>query len=843
MAESGSGSTIKLDEVVVTGSRLSAPIAAAPVTIFDEARIREIGAATIADLIKYLPQQPYTRGEEYRFGGAQFAELRGLGADTTMVLINGRRAAVSAASASANAFDLNTIPVSAIERVEVLSDAASAVYGADAVGGVINIILKRDMHGVDTAVRWGGAQGGAEERRASLVAGGGPDRVHGTVVVDYFDRTDLLGAARERWRNQDYRRFGSTDERTTVANPGNVSSVDGSALPGLPDSYAAVPAGSSGVGLSPADFAATSGQQNLDSRASRDAIVPQTHRLSALGTLDIRFTDALSAFVEAMYVDRDQEEQYAPSSVSGEVPADQPFNPFGVDVDVDFLLTGIGPQRERVESRLLRGVAGLKGALGSWDWELAYLNSQERARSWDENVADFGRVEDALTATDPSQALNPFQDGPGGSAALLQSLIAIPEISHYDSDAQQLTGFLRGSLWSLPAGPIQAVLGGEARKERVLFDSGIFVEHDRRVSAGFAEIRVPLVDAGMKIPGVHSLSATFAAREDHYSDFGGTSNPQATLVWLPAQDFSVRATYGTSFRPPSLFELYSPRRTLVNNVVLDPRRNNESAIITVYSGGNPSLDPVTGESWSVSAKWTPAALEGLQLGATYWNVHLDDRVRVFSRQLVLANEALFPERIVRAAATPADVAAGLPGKLISVDSSRINFGALDTDGVDLTVQWQLDSAAGTFTPTLAATWVNRYVAGSAPGTPAVDRIDVANLDGTITQWRGLVSLRWQRGAWGSSIAARYIPAYDDATYTGARTGTRVDAQCLVDAQVSVDLSESENGWLTGLRLEVGVDDLFDEAPPFSEVGSPLGYDLSQGDLRQRFYYANLSKRF
>jgi iron complex outermembrane receptor protein len=833
-----------LEQIIVTGSRLSAPTGAAPLTVFDRARIREIGAGTVADLFKYLPQQPYTRGEEYRFGGAQFAELRGLGADTTLVLINGRRAAISAANGAANAFDLNVIPVSAIERVEVLSDAASAVYGADAVGGVVNIILQHDMHGVTADARWGTASGGAEERRASLALGTGTARVAGNLVLDYFDRASLEGAERERWRDQDYRRFGSSDERSTAANPGNVSSVDGSDLPGLSSSRAAVPHGAAGTLLSPADFLATAGQVNLDSRAARDAIVPQTRRLSALGNLDIDLKPGLAAFFEGMYVDREQNAQFAPSSVSGEVPAAQPFNPFGVAVNVRFLLTGIGPQHERVESQMLRGVAGLKGTLGRWDWEAAYMRGHERARSWDENVADSDRVDAALAALNPAEALNPFQDGPGGSEALLQSLIAAPEISHYTSDASQGSVFLRGPLWDLPAGALELAVGGEARNERLLFDSGIFVDHDRDVRAGFAEMKIPLVAPAMALPGIHLLSATVAAREDHYSDFGDTFNPQVTLAWLPVTSVAVRATYGTSFRPPSLFELYSPRRTLLNNVVLDPRRNGESAVVTVFSGGNRTLEPVTADSWSIGAKWSPESARDVQIGATYWSIHMNDRVRVFSRQLVLANEALFPARVVRAAPTPADVAAGLPGKLLSVDSSRINFGALDTSGVDLTTQWGIETSLGRFTPSIMATWVAKYIAGSAPGTPAVDRIDVANLDGSITAWRGQASVRWQRGPWAATLSGRYIPSYDDADFTGQRTGHRVDAQCLVDAQVSVSLGEgAASAWLKRWTLLAGASNLFDSAPPFSEVGSPLGYDLSQGDLRERFVYVSLSKRF
>ena len=836
---------LELEEIVVTGSRLRSAGAALPTTVFDQARIEELGISTVPELLKYLPQQSYTRGEDYRFGGAQFVELRGLGSDTTLVLINGRRASVTAANAASNAFDLNTIPVSAIERVEVLSDAASAVYGADAVGGVVNIILKRDLERVDADLRFGSASGGAEERRASLAGGVSSERFSGTLVLDYFERDFLLGEERDRWRDQDFTRFGSTDRRSANANPGNVTSRSTTNLPGLTSTRAAVPDGSTGVGLTPADFSATSGQLNLESLARYSSVMPQSERASAMGTAEFRFTEFVSVFAEALYADRRQTTQSPPSALSNAmVPAAHPFNPFGVAVNSNFLLTGLGPQRSVVDSESLRGVVGARGAMGSWDWEVSYLNGQERASSWTEGAADAARVAASLASADPAQALNPFQDGPGGSPALLASLLAAPVISRYESEAEQWSAFVRGSLATLPSGELEVVIGGEYRTESILFNSIVFVDHGRDVTAGFTEVRIPLVDAAKSVPGVQGLSLSLAARHDEYSDFGGTFNPQATLTWLPTDSVKLRATYGSSFRPPSLFELYSPRRTVPGFTVVDPRRNNETAIITVISGGNPDLEPITAESWSAGVVWSPVAFAGLEIGATYWNIALDDRVRIFSQQLVLANEAVFPERVVRSAPTPADSAAGIAGALISVDSSRINFGTLETSGVDLAAHWSITSEWGDFLPSVMVTWVDRYRAGSAPGTPAVDRIDVANVDGTITSWRGVMGVSWQRGPWGASLSGRYIPAYDDATFAGTRTGRKVQSQWLTDLQVSLDFRRGEwSPWLKGFALQAGVSNLFDEEPPFSEIGTPLGFDLSQGDLRQRFGYINLSKRF
>jgi len=841
-----SGKRVELEEIVVTGSRLRGVSGPSTVTVFDRARIEELGAATVADLLKYLPQQPFTRAENFRFGAAQFVEMRGIGADMTLVLINGRRAVTSAPQIASNAFDLNTLPLSAVERVDVLSDGASAIYGADAVGGVVNIVLKSDIDEPQLDLRYGTAKDGAEERRASLGAGVRTDRFSGTVALDWFDRQFLLGETRERLRNQDYTRFGSVDYRSPNANPGNVTSPTSANLPGLPSRTAAVQAGSTGVGLTPQDFLDTAGMRNLESLQRYQSIVPEAERASALVTGTFEVDPALTLFAEGMYTDRSSAAQSTPSSLNGMlVPASNPFNPFGVPVRSNFLLTGIGPRESIVETQSVRTVGGARGALGAWDWELSYLYSDEDGKSWTQNAASAVRVVAALGATDPTQALNPFQDGPGGSQALLRSLVAAPVVNRYASQAQQVSGFVRGRLGELPAGPLEVVLGGEYREEDVLFDGVVFVDAGRTVSAAFGEMRIPLVSDSMRIPAVHGLSLTLAARQDEYSDFGRSFSPQYGLTWLPAQDFSVRATYGKSFRPPSLFELYSPQIAFDDTPVIDPRRNDELAMVTAIIGGNPDLQPIQAASWTAGIAWSPRALSGLTLKTTYWRIELEDRVRAFSEQLVLANEALFPERVVRAKPTPADLAAGLPGAVLSVDTSNLNFGKLKTDGVDLDMRWSLSSSWGSWLPSLTATWLHRYDAGQAPGTLPVDRIDVANLEGTILRWRMVGGVSWQRDVWGAAINARYIPAYDDANAIGERTGRHIDDQVLIDAHVSLDFRRGSSvpTWLKGLSLQAGITNLFDEAPPFAEIGAPLGYDLSQGDLRQRFGYINLSKRF
>lgn len=846
-AASADGAIVELEEVVITGSRLKSRDleAASPTTVFDRERIENLGVASVSEVLKHVPQQPYGHADFYRADGAQFAEIRGLGVDTTLILINGRRAMPSAANVSANALDLNTIPLAAVERVEVLSDAASAVYGADAVGGVINIVLNRGVEGAVVDLRYGAASGGADETRYSLTAGHRGERFRGTVVLDFLDKGELLGGERDRWRDQDYRRFGSVDQRSPLSNPGNITAVGTAPLPGLSSRFAAVPVGSSGVGLSVSDFAATDGTRNMESLQRYDTIVPAVERASVAGFVEFELVPDQVLFGELLYSDRDQRTTRPPPTLSGvQVPASNPFNPFGVPVRADFMVEGVGARSSRVESELSRGVVGARGLLGAWDWETSFVATHETASTWTEKNLDAGRVAAALAATDPAQALNVFQDGPGGSPALLASLIADPVHDDFASDGRIATAFVRGPLWQLPGGELEAVVGAEWRREGILYDSFLLVDEDRTSRSGFAELSIPIVGKHMQVPGVHSLGLRVAARQDHYDSFGRTTNPQIGITWKPLSSVLLRASYGTSFRPPSLFELYAPR-TAVPLQLADPRRNGEVTDLTGISGGNPDLVPIEGESWTGGVVWTPST-RGLQLAASWWRVVLDRRVQIVPYQAILEYESLFSDRVIRAAPTDADLAAGLPGRLVQMDISRTNYGRLETSGVDATASYAFDLAGAELRTEITSTWVHDYRSVDLPDSPPIERVGIANVFGTIARWRGTASVAYAKGPWNASLIGRFTASYDDSIgVPSIPTGRRINPPTYVDLQVSwsANLAGLEETLLKGTRVAVGASNIFDEEPPFSERGGIRGVDISQADLRQRFVYINVSKRF
>lgn len=836
----------RVDEVIVTGSRIErSGEGPAPVQVFTRRMIDELGATSIPDVLRYTPQQPFTRAEHYYANGGQYSQMRGIGIDTTLILVNGRRAVPTSNSLTLNAFDLNSIPLAAVDRIEVLSDSASAVYGADAMGGVINVVLKKEIPQPVLDVQYGGASGGADLLRASLSAGYQTERLRTSMIFDYYQRDFLLGAERDLWRNQDYTRYGGVDYRSTAGVPGTVSSLGGDNLPGLSSSFAMVPEGSTGIGLTPQDFVATEGVRNRTSTFSTLSIVPEVEQRSVALFAEYDLTPGLTTFAEALYTQRQAISQEAARSVqSALVPAANPFNPFHQPVLVDFILEGIEPGRFEHNMDRMRGAFGLRGLLGTaWQWEVAAVASTETNEALSTVDISTSRLNAALAETDPTRALNPFVDGPAGSPELLASLIE-PDFDHHFSRGRQLSAFLRGDAFELPAGAAQAVIGGEWRDEEMIYaDQTLPVNDGRDVRAAFTELRVPLLGA---TASSHEpvLSMTLAARLDDYSDFGSSLNPQLGLMWRPAGDLLLRASYSTSFRPPSLFELHAPRTTATNTGIRDPARNNELSTVTFVAGGNPNLQPIEADSMTAGFVLTPSALPGLRLLANYWRINTNHRVTFLHYTSLLANEDAFRDRVVRADPTEADIAAGIPGRLLQLDISRMNFGRLTTSGIDLEAKYEITTRWGELTPRVSATWIERFTSVDTPGEPAVERVGIASSSGSIPRWRVVGNLGWNRNGLGLSTTVDWLPGYMDANLSGL-TGRRLPSRTIVDVQASLAVDEligSSPLW-DDMKLQLGVKNVFNETAPFSEIGYSSGFDSSQGDLIGRFSYLRLSKGF
>jgi len=849
-AGTSTNGTTGLDQIVVTGSRIGATgVSAAPVVTFTREKLDELGVTQVADVLSYLPQQSFQVLEGDTFAGARPVQLRGLGLGTTLVLVNGRRTVTSALQGARSFFDLSMLPLAAVERIEVLAESASAIYGADAIGGVLNVVLKDHVDHPTLDLQASNIRDGGDERQASFTIGAAGERFKSTLVLDFLKRDALYGYQRDYTANMDYRRFGGPDMRGPRRNPGNVCSTDGSNLPGLSASCAGVPTGSTGVGLTPADFLATAGVLNLGSPYDYWSLVPSGRRASANGTGEFAFTNEVTGFGELMYIDRVDTRMDSVASLSNaRVPATNPYNPFGVPVLVNYRMDPevFGNRDEPSNTEAWRAVAGVKGAYEKWSWEVSALYGDERADNTTHNALDTTKALAALNQTDPALALNPFADGPAGSASLLESIKDPGKLDTFRSQMLQLSQFARRSLWSLPAGDLEAVLGAEERREKLNFNS-IYLAYplvvDRDVLSSFVEFRVPLLGGDAAQPWAKELTFTTSGRYDHYDDIGSTFNPQYGLVWRPADSWLLRGSYGKGFRAPSLFELYQPLNVVEGSLINDPRRH-EDVPVRITSGGDENLQPERSTSYTAGLVLTPQALPNFSLSATYWSVKQDRRVVRTYASAILANEAYFPERVVRAAPTSADIAAGRPGQLLGLLSTNLNAGSLQTSGVDVELSQSIKTPWGRFTPTLNATWVESFVAADFPTTPFVERVSTAQYGTTIPRWRVVGSLGWSYGPVRASVAGRHVAPYNDADSAGVLNGRTVTPPTLWDLQASLDVGAfaPSSSVLKGTTVRLGAINLFDKMPVYSAVGS-WGYDTSTGDLRGRIVYLKATKAF
>lgn len=834
-----------VDFVIVLGARISGLESESQfVAAMGRREIDEYGVSTLSELFEYLPQLPFMRAEISRISGEQFADLRGFGFGTTMILINGRRVAGTATSFDYGGFDVNTIPLTAVQRVEVHLDAPSVAIGTDTLAGMINIVLKDQILSPTVEVRYGAADGGAEEGRVSASMGSQGDTFRGTATLELFRRNPLFGAEREPIRNQDYRRFGGSDYRSLQASPANIFALTTPNLPGLEAPFAAVPEGSSGSDLTPQDFAPTAGNLNRTSLGRFLSIVPEVSRLSLVTSAQLEFSPSTTMFGELFVVSKELEREEGPQTLNGAVvPASNAFNPFDSAVMVHGLLQGAPTRAWVTDGQFVRAVAGVRGTWDAWDVEFSAAWTEDRARVSRPSELNPILLSEALGSSDPNTALDVFRDGPAATESLLESLVVSPQVRRYSSSMAQAYARAERALLSLPGGDARLLFGVEWQEEE-LASSSFPSAHHRTVSGAFAELHVPLIDPEMHIPAVRNLAITFGARNDHYRGFGSVKAVQYGLAWRPYADLKLRAAFSESYRAPLLYELNAPRVS-AQLALPDPRRGYQVSSYTATYAGNGNLVPTEGRTWTAGIDFTPRDLSHLHLSLGYWHTTLANWISPLSLLDVLANEQFFPGRVTRAAPSPQDIEAGMPGALQSIDISWGNFGRLTAAGIDFNVSLNLDSSLGLFMPSLSAVWNQRFDTSLARGIASANRIGIANDRGTIPRWRAVASIAWNQGPLSAFVAAQYLPAYADAFIDGTATGRAIPATTLFDTQISLEVGEivPSESFLSQVRVSAGVKNMFDEEAHFSEIGWDYGFDTSQADLRQRFWYLRLEKEF
>ncbi|MGN6825949.1 TonB-dependent receptor [Paucibacter sp. M5-1] len=846
---------VSLTRVEVTGTRLKLidSYGPTPVNVYSRADIERSGQPSLERFLSSLNEAAMSPGEGTLgvTNGQGAVQLRGLPLGSTLVLINGRRVQVSGASGS-RFFNLNLIPMAAVERVEIVPVGSSAVYGGDALAGVVNIILKKQIDGIALDARVGSAKG-AGDGSISLATGGGDASSSYLVLGSYRKTTPLTMAERDFFLDADYRRMGGVDSRARYCTPGTVSSNSSANLPGLNSSFAAIPPRGTGQGLSIADFAATAGQANLCSSYATGKGYVLAHGTETLGLHaagDFQFRGGWSAFGElTLSKDRLRAEETGILMANVLVPASNAFNPFGVAVRVSSRLGAEnGVETLQRDTKFARALLGVRGEmLPGWELEATASSTLDdgQHRTWNVTANAAARTA-ALASSDPAQALNLFTAGRAASDEVLTAIF--PGVVRNDEGRKDQVGaFLRGSPLNLPAGPVDVIIGGEAARDRYLSQivGGTRSGGNRSSSAVYGEARVPLWREGAGASGAGSkawdlATLTLAARRDVYSDFGGANTYQAGLEIRPVRSMLLRGSAASSFKPPTLVQMNINNVSLTTDAygIRDPQRGN--ALVTggeVLRTANRDLGPEKGNAYSLGAVWEPASLSGTRFGVTAWQVKIDGLIGLLWPQTAVDNEAQFPGFVTRAPAS-----GGVPGQITRVLYSEVNYGRLETSGADMEIAHAWKSGATKWSASASATRTRQYDVALTPGAAASSRLGVRAVDYWAPKWKGRLQLAVEQGPWGVGLTNRYLGAYRDSGAEGRRLG----GYWLHDVAASVNLKRLGLGsglsaGLSGVkdaRLSLAIANLADRLPEY--VGSSPYYDVTQADWRGRYASLQLS---
>lgn len=849
----GSGSADVAAEVVeapqtiqITGSRLKRVEGEgpAPVNVYTRDDIDRSGQPSLDRFLASLNEVSVSAGEGGFAStlGQSTVQLRGLPLGSTLVLVNGRRVQ-AVGSSSANFFNLNLIPLAAVERVEIVPVGSSAVYGGDSLAGVVNVILKKHIDGQALTARLGTARG-TSDGSLSLATGAADAQGAYLLLGSYSRTTPLNMAERAFFVDADYRRFGGPDARMRNCTPGTVSSVSGAKLPGLDASFAGIPQGVAGQALQVSDFAPTAGQANLCNLYANGrgfALVHGNETIGLHALANRRISGSWSAFGELTVArERLQGRDIGLSLNNVLVPADNPYNPFGEAVRVTTMLgPDNGTQGLLRDTRFTRLLVGLQGALGdAWDVELTASTTRDRSESRQLNsIVDTVARGAALAATAPAAALDPFTTGRAASDAVLQGIWS-DSVLHGHGRKDQLGGFVRGPLLALPAGPLEAIVGAEYTRDvyEAVIPGDTTVLDARRAAAAYGELRAPLLRADAPAGRSWSLAAlTLAARHDRYSDFGSAGTYQAGLELRPSRSLLLRASAATSFKPPTLLQ------TSVDDFsypadwfgLVDPARGGEPIVAgEVVRSTNQGLGPERGQARAVGVVWEPEGGLGTRLGLTAWRVNINGLISILDPQAALDNEALFPGFVTRGPS-----ADGQPGPVTRIELAEVNFGSVDTAGADVEASYAWRTAAGRWTVGAGATRSTEYRVVLAPGTPAVDRLGRRHRDHWAPRWKGRLSAGIDRGAWTLGVTSRYVGAYLDVGTSDRRLGDF----WIHDVAGTLDLKRLgllRLGDAKAALLSLSVVNATDRQPQFA--GTTPYYDVTQADWRGRYASVQLS---
>ncbi|MDV3457109.1 TonB-dependent receptor [Sphingomonas sp. HF-S4] len=836
--------TAQNDAIVVTGSRIRGiePVGSNVIAI-DQDRILAEPVTSTNDLLRRVPQV-VSLGANRAGGSAQNGaanatrgagiNLRGLSTQATLLLYDGKRFPPQGTQGQFT--DPSVIPSIALGRVEVVADGASAIYGSDAVAGVVNFILRKDINGIETRARYGFTDAGYNEKQFAAIAGKTWSGGHLTIAGEYTQNDPLYGAALDFYQN-DNRPNGGRDLRNANCAPGTITAGGGT--------YA-IPAS----GVTPATAGTlVRGTRNLCFYGGAEPIISEQDRISVVGSFSQDLAPGLRVFADGFYSRREGVLTIAPN-VNATVTNANPFyvNPTGGTgpVTVTYsLFPDTGLLANDYYGTFWNASAGVEAKLfGDFEATFYYAHGQS------EDVADRRRsginaaaLTAALADTNPATALNVFggRNNPATLARITDNLFIITGRTKLDVFNLQADG----SLFQLPGGAVRIAVGGEHRIEhtytdlitgqaatpRSLNDAGT-----RNVDAVFGELFVPIFGAGNAVPGLEQLSLSLALRHENYSDFGSTTNPKIGLTYKPVQGVTLRGSYGTSFRAPTFAEVSTVAggAGLYFDTLPGPTGNLTGIGI---AGGNPDLTPETATTWSFGAEIAP--IDGLSASLTYFRIDYTDQIQALRGTPGLLTNPIYAS-FVQFNPTPTQVDAlvnsGLPinaainNSLVTfiADGRRQNLGTSLMRGLDFSLRYDRAIGDVRLDAGIQGTYLLDYKFEAVPGSGLVD---VRDSIGIAQRYRHQADIGLSAGGLRGRVTWNHLAGYYN---TGVTPRQRISNYDTLDFYLGYEVDER-------LTLSVDVRNMFDEDPPYVDIAG--GYDPQAANPVPRLFSVTAAVKF
>lgn len=888
-----------MQRVEVTGSSIKrvAKEGALPVQVITFDQIEKQGITTTEQLVRTLSangtgadnmtsgNNVFGADADRVSGGASFASLRGLGPSSTLVLLNGRRIATH--GASGKSVDLNSIPLGAISRVEILKDGASAIYGTDAIGGVINFILKTNYSGVEASVATNDTQaGGGATRRASLLAGTGSleeDRynIMASLTVDKAQR--LNGSDRSFVNGFQPERGLSPD--TTGTPFANQLSGAGTALgasfqlPGDPNKY---------LQANPLSFQGKCdtipGMSQYQTELWKDVTSPlrtkyscaydygadyvlqfpvERANLLSRGTFQLApdhrmFVEVLGSRTKATAILTPMQVQATIANkavypvggayyqdLSAYIPTFDKTKP----ISYKWRANDVGNRTQENTTDNARVLVGFEGNFGKWDYKAGISRAESSTKT---KLTDGYSYTDKLYAALATGIINPWvgagQSQTEAAKQLIESTKFRGAFQHGKTTLTQIDGSVSGELFQLPAGALAMAAGFDFRREGYNFaqdvDATQILLAPGNAALNDASRTVKAVYAELLVPVMKDLEMQLAIRRDDYSLVGATTNPKMAFRYQPADFLLFRGSASKGFLAPSFQQLYSGSLSQeLPNGVIDQEGCAQHPGVPEYcaidrldykTGGNKNLKPETSKQGSVGIVIEP--FKGYSASFDYWAINTKDRILNRTPQIVLANYQALNQYIIRKP----------DGTIDYVQAGWINAAGSRVRGLDVGLRGEGKIQDAKWTATLDGTYMDSFKFAEYQGQEYQELVGKFYTRDLYLRWKHNASFGVSRGDWSGLLIQSFSSGYKDQVPNGGKGTPPPGFKPDVSSYTTYNLSGTYTGF-KNTTITVGIQNLFDRDPPFTAhnvdevVGA--GWDPRVADPRGRSLSFQLKYKF